>query len=111
MVRSRGLEPVDGICGIHYFEIREEKENVMKSIIEQKNIKLKKNQFYKAKDYVNGMASPGGYFFTVEVTKNTVKFIVLEEPVVEAGKYGTFTVERNDFCNLVEAQVFRAMMN
>jgi len=30
MVRSRGLEPVDGICGIHYFEIREEKEIIMR---------------------------------------------------------------------------------
>ncbi|MBE6121741.1 MAG: hypothetical protein E7190_03380 [Erysipelotrichaceae bacterium] len=72
-------------------------------------IGLNKNQFYKAKDYVNGMPSPGGYLYTVEVTKDKVRFIALEEPKLDNEKHGVFAVSHEDFCNVVEAQVFNTM--
>ena len=57
--------------------------------------------FYKAKDTVNGMKKPGGYFYVMEAAAGKVKCIVTENKTLPK-ESGIFTLSAIDFERLVE---------
>lgn len=65
-------------------------------------MQIKTGTFYKAKDTLNGLKTPGGYFYVVEAAAGKVKFTVTEEKKLPQATGGTFTVNAIDFKRMIE---------
>lgn len=64
-------------------------------------MEIKTGTFYKTKDTVNGMKTPGGYFYVVEYAAGKVKFIITEEKTLPESLQA-FTVDAIEFKRLIE---------
>lgn len=67
---------------------------------------IKEGHFYKTKETVEGIATPGGYFYIRKATPDKITFSVVTFPSLEYDETaGQFTVARADLEKIIDTEV------
>ena len=64
---------------------------------------IKENAFYKAKEHIAGMPTPGGYFYVYQYA-DTVSFGVAEQPQKELLTGSVFKVQPEVFNSMIDSE-------